>query len=352
VGLELLREADMILDACGRPEPPPGYNFVDLPRAFGYTIAAVSVCVGVPFTAPSERVQNKATTLFLVEGIAIQPGSTPRFNIRFPSGRLFNKMPTGIDGSSGGSLWTPTGYGSQMYKLCEPEPIPADARITVSTFGGFSLYIAFWGKLRYLVADKSSARSGAVSCIIGYPSQAKESGGRSLADLPTMANPIPRLAALPRYPCTTPNGNILAPETLLGNQCTPEVPDGRRHNSYTLVSDPITVATGRASNNNAVLIPGNDDVILRRVRVHTVRSDDEGSSNIPTFALRHPSGYSVTGGDQIPVAYDQQWFYLFPSVRCKAGDRLILDVSNVGPGTSGSLTTTFEFDGVKEVGDQ
>ena len=32
MGLELLTQADYVLNACGRPVPPPGFKFVDLPR--------------------------------------------------------------------------------------------------------------------------------------------------------------------------------------------------------------------------------------------------------------------------------------------------------------------------------
>lgn len=349
MGLELLKEADMILNDCGRPMAPPGSKFVDLPRMFGYaTAGGVVVCVGVPYVSGSQRVQNKASTLFMCEGLAILPGSTPRFNIRWPSGRYLLRQPPGYDGVIGGSIWFPTGYGSQMIRLAQPEPIPADGRVVIDTYGGFSLYLVMVGRLRYVVTDKGP-RKGAVSCIVGYPAEGREQQARP--PVPMMPNPIAALANMPTYPCELPNGNIMAPQTWLGNQCTPETPEGKRHNQYTLFSDPITVLTGQTSTSNAVLIPGNDDVIFRRMRVHC--PSDE-SSNIPTFGLRTPSGYSVTGGDLVPVAYGQQWFYFFPGgIRCKAGDRLILDVGNFGDDAGAApITTTFEFDGVKEVSDQ
>ena len=52
MGLELLTQADYVLNNCGRPVPPPGFKFVDLPRIIPFhhtplgTTTADGYCYG------------------------------------------------------------------------------------------------------------------------------------------------------------------------------------------------------------------------------------------------------------------------------------------------------------------
>jgi hypothetical protein len=47
MGLELLTQADMVLDNCGRPVPPKGYRFVDLPRIIPFHSTVPVATAGV-----------------------------------------------------------------------------------------------------------------------------------------------------------------------------------------------------------------------------------------------------------------------------------------------------------------
>ena len=67
---------------------------------------------------------------------------------------------------------------------------------------------------------------------------------------------------------------------------------------------------------------------------------------IPVVQIRLPNGYSVTGGDQIPINLGY-WYPMFPTLRVAAGTRFILDVTDPLGGEAGTLTVTFEFDAVK-----
>jgi hypothetical protein len=110
------------------------------------------------------------------------------------------------------------------------------------------------------------------------------------------------------------------------------------------------------SPNNAVIIPGNDDFIIRRIRAYSTWP--EGVTGSPTFSLRLPNGFSVSGGDLLPLggavappAFDGlfEWLPFMPSIPTRAGERLILDVGSMnaaGPGNT-SITTVFEFEGVR-----
>jgi hypothetical protein len=340
VGLELVREADYILNACGRPTPPPGVKFVDLPRMLSYlTVYNTPPETTVNISPRSERVQNKANTLLIVEGLSMSGGP---FRIKWPSGRTFSQNFFEFPGTVIFSPY-PSGRGATQFKLPRPEPIPADGRITIESNGGCQ--VDFWGKLRYLVRD-AGPRRGAVCTIKGYPAEARELAGA--VDLATIPNPVQALENLPPYPSCIPNGNIMAPEYLVGNQCTPETPAGFRDEAFSFRTPSVTVVENAlAVSNPVVVIPGNDLVVLRRIRPISVWNNDDTSSAIVSFSMRTPSGYSVTGGDLISTG--QSWYYFFPELVMRAGERITFDVSNfnsVTPGV-GTITTYFEIEGVK-----
>ncbi len=343
MGLELLREADMILNQCGRPTPPPGVKFVDLPRVLGYTKDFVS---GGDATPASERIENKANTLFIVDGISVSGALAWR--IKWPTGRSFSQNLLTFPATMANPAY-PQGRGATQYKLSAPEPIPTHGRITVETFPSGAtenVLIQLWGRLRFLVVEKGAA-AGAVSCIVGYPTTSRERS--SAADLPMIPNPVQALKDLPRYPACTPNGNIMAPEFRLGNQPTPETPAGFRDESFSFSTPAVTVVEEAVSIANPVcIVPGNDLVVLRRIRpISTWDGGPAPSTAVPTFSLRLPNGYNWTGGDLIQTG--PAWFYFFPELIVPAGQRLIFDVSNIDGSAAGvgSVTTYFELEGVK-----
>ncbi len=365
MGLELLKEADYVLDACGRSIPPAGFKFVDLPRIIPYR-SSTSVGEGVPGGQPAAgRLSNNSNTLFLVRGIVLD-SSGPNVRIKWPNGRYWNQNPGQI--SAGGF---PNGSGGNMIALNQEQPIERGARITIEqSGGGGDLNIQFWGVLRYLLKD-TGGPWGAVpvelpgvsrgdGCIIGYPAEAAgkpptcligyplgarpgAGGDRGGPALRMIENPIATYAGRPRIACG-PNQNIMAPELLLGNQCGPDVPASDE--AFTFFSDPITVALNQQSFNNAVIVPGDADVVIKRFRTLNVWAGEEAGGATPIAALRLPNGYSVTGGDMVPVS-GLWWIPIFPPMRVEAGGRLILDVANFGGAGAGSITSVFEFDAVK-----
>jgi len=356
VGLELLREADMILDACGRPSPPAGYRFVDLPRAISYR-GVNPISEGSAGYAPfSNRIENRANTLFMCRGIAsnVASGADPSWRIKWPTGRFLSQSRSGLSGISGSGLCFPTAFGPNMFALNVEEPIEAGGRVTIEVSGSAgTLDISLWGALRYLLKESAAGGRGdaAVSCIVGYPDAAKPVAGWNAAGLVRMIpNPIFELDARRRYQCG-PNTNIMAPEWLLGNQATLETLAGYEDEPFTFFSQPIAVAAFDTSINNAVIVPGNDDFVLKRLRAYSTWP--EGLTGSPTFSLRIPNGYSITGGDMIPLGGSTlfaglfEWLPQFPTILVHAGDRLILDVGSMDSIGAGDITTVFEFEGVK-----
>ena len=282
----------------------------------------------------ARRVQNTGNTLFLVRGITTN--SALKFRIKWPSGRFLTQT----------AARPFSGFGANQFALENEIPIEQGGRISIEVaelVSGGTLQVAFWGVLRYLLKTTSSGRlNSQVSCIVGYPAEAKA----TLADraVSMMPDPILTLRDRPRYWCG-PNQNIMAPEFLLGDQ-EPDTPAGYIDEAFTFFSDPISVALNSQALENATLIPGREDVVIRGMRPISAWGGDVFTTVV--YSLRTPSGYSVTGGDLIPADGTYEWLPLFPPLKVRAGERLILDVSNIdGTGTEGNTTTEFEFNAVK-----
>lgn len=352
MGLELLTQADMVLDACGRFQAPPGFKFVDLPRAIPVSASSVSPVEGPgttstgPFTV---RTENRAKTLFLCDSIGVlgpnQPGS---FKVKWPNGRYLQQSPAQFSNVT--TLGFPVGVGANQFAFENPQPVEAGGRITIEMpFGVANIQLCFWGRLRFLLKD-SPGGAKQPSCIVGYPAYAEGITGQQYP-IEMMDDPREELQQRPRY--CGPNGNIMAPETFLGNQCQIETPAGYYDEPYTFFSDPISVTVANPGKaNNGVLIPGDFDVVLRRIRPISTWAVGV-LSGWPAFTLRTPSGYSMMGGDQVPTGSNTwqrglfQWLPVFPTLWMRAGDRIIMDVTAVDATGVGAISTVFEYDAVK-----
>lgn len=314
--LELLKEADMVLSKCGRPVPPPGYRWVDLPRIIPHQVT-LATATG----SNVSRVQNIANTVFLCRGLAVDTISAA-YRIRWPNGRVMESH----------VARNPIGVG-QIMKALEPEvTLDPQGQIQIelnSSIGGAAgsdvVTLLFHGVLRYLL---------------------KASG-----DEPP--SPVMSLALAPRVR-RGPNQNIMAPEWLLGEQCTPECPAGYYDEPFTLFSQSIVADVVNGSLDNAVQIPGDCESFLIR-RWKQVGAVYGGSaSGTPAVGWRLSDGYSITGGDMVPVsalavsnALPDVMGPFLPSLAVRGGDRMFLDVSTIAGAGAGNLTLTMRFDGVK-----
>ncbi len=339
--VELLREADMVLNACGRLVPPPGYRYVDLPRVINFFLNPATGA-GTPY---QQRISNDADTLFICKGVALS--NTPPIRIRWPDGRFLNQFPL-----QSGANNAPQGIGSNMLAMPQHRPIDPGGRISVEfsgTVGGLT-QVGLWGVLRYLLKESGNG-AAAGDCIVGYSSAAASlRGSRTMAadagKLLMMPDPVNALGALPRLKCG-PNQNIMAPEFLLGNQCAPETPLGFDDETFTFFSQPITVPANGQNYGNPVVVPGSDRVVIKSIAAFVTINAPLGST-IPTLAIRLPNGYSVMGGDMIPMNLMPGGGPMFPTLAVNAGDRLILDMADMeASGSTGSSTTVIQFDGVK-----
>jgi hypothetical protein len=321
--MEPLREADMVLDACGRRQPPSGYRWVDLPAVLPFNWSKFEAVA--PVTPAQGRIANNSRANFICRGVMIQ--SPVGVRIRWPGGRYLSQGPTWVNLPAPGN---PSATGGSIIALDTEQVIERGAKIAIEMSGGTAglVNIQFWGVLRYLLMSGKNGGAGDGSAPVMMP------------------DPIDELEARSRFRCGPPQ-NIMAPEWYLGNQCTRETPDGFEDEAFTFLSGGITVPVGGQNFNNAVIVPGGDDVIVRRYRAITdYTALMPASSTVPVFSLRLPSGYSVTGGDLVPTP-NLFWIPMFPSIRLHPGDRMIIDMGDMQPLGSGSVTTTFEFEAVK-----
>ena len=368
MGLELLTQAEYVLNACGRPVPPPGFKFVDLPRIIPFQSQYTRQGgnpegeINLVGTGPTQnRVENTANTLFICKGIVLSTDPVS-VRIKWPSGRFWNQFPSGDPNVSFAATVFPQGTGGNMYALDEPQAIERGGKIAIETSGinQGNVNIQFWGVLRYLLKDTGNGAGeiDSQTCIVGYPNQAKPDGPPvcligyptpiaaldGVSTLRMMPDPVEVLRHRSRFECW-PNGNIQAPEFRLGNQCETDTPPGYWDESFTFFSQPIVATDAAASYNNFLAVPGTEDVIIRRWRAIVTWS--EGAVGNPAIAIRTPNGYSLMGGDQIPI-FLGYWFPVFPTLKVIAGGGLIIDVTDQNEtGVHVNISVVIEFDAAK-----
>lgn len=315
--LELLTQADMVLNACGRPQPPPGYRWVDLPRIIAYQ-KLLDANVGQTVS----RVQNTGNTVFLCRAISISTISAA-YQIRWPNGRVLEAA----------LARNPTGTG-QIMKALEPEvPLDPQGQISIqlnSLIGGAAdpetVTVLFYGVLRYLLKATGSEQP----------------------------SPVMSLTQAPRVR-SGPNQNIMCPEWLLGEQCTPETPAGYYDEPFTLFSDLISIdaATLAPVLDYAVQLPGDCESMVFR-RWGFIVAIDDTAFGTPVVGWRLADGYSITGGDLVPTIQNNGTApspsaetQLLPSLAVPGGQRMLLDVDTQDAGGTGLISITVRFDGVK-----
>lgn len=118
--LELLEAADYVLDKCGRPQPPPGYRFVDLP----YFIPLKATFTPGGPTPFQIRGKNNSLTEFRVRGIVFECNVPIR--VKWPNGRYLSQGPSFLN-----SAGSPIGTGGSMLALNEEVVLASGANLTV-----------------------------------------------------------------------------------------------------------------------------------------------------------------------------------------------------------------------------
>lgn len=326
---------DFVVDECGQLIPPPGHLIVPLFRVIPFLANfPASGEGGLPPQPFSRRVNNNANTTFVCAGLMCN--SNPRFRVKWPNGLYLSQSPSGGNGGATGPNF-PQGMAGNGLCLNAEQYIPAGGRITVEISGApgdsGDCRIQFWGFLLYLVKLEDCGKVEA-ACLVGYSSNGKPNLQKLLVE-----NPMHVLAERARYLCNL--GNIYANEVQLSNQCEDLLQMPMDFESPEYVLGPNELST-----DNAVIVPGADDFVLKGWRP-IVRLIEDATTSEPTVGIRFPNGYSMTGGDLIPVT---KLFRcpVFGSIRLRAGDRIIVDVGNInGVIGDGDIALRIEFNGAR-----
>lgn len=311
--VSVLHEADQVLNSCGRPVPPAGYTWVDIPGHLYYTR---NLPPGTNLNL--DRVGNPSPTVFLMRGFSgVGP---PGVAVQF-------KLPTGRFIQSNFSTDFGTNNGTGSYRgVFDPEfLIPPRETIQVglnSTIGGelfLSLVkICFHGVFRWLLTSDGK--------YVPYN---------------------PKLSMIPRVVAGS-NQNIMVPEWFVGNgQCGMEIPDGYRAEPFSLFSDPIvTPLAGPPVTNFPVIVPRDGDFIPYYLNIDFVQ-DGGVLGGTSTVAIRLPDGRSLSNGDLLD--WDAFSGPIFPQPLLRAGTRILIDTAIRNPSGAGNITITPQFDGWKLV---
>jgi len=331
-------------------------------KSNGYIALALSPGTFTEGWPTQDTVANNSNTLFLCKGLMFQTDPV-QVRLRWPNGRYWNQTPS-PNPIAGNSTAFPQGTGGNLFALDEEVAIEAGGKVAIEMSGPNpgNVDVYLWGYLRYLLRDTGIGQGGDVdgkTCILGYPAQAQSQGppscligypvtGPGLPGIKTIQDPVQVLKLRPRFSCW-PNGNIYAPEFRLGNQCETDTPKGYEDESFNFQSGipagtAYVIPGGGQNYSNQVGVPGQEDVILRRFRAIVTWSG--GATGIPLVQLRLPNGYSLTGGDQIPLNLGY-WIPVFPTLKLAAGTLLIIDLADSLQVDSGSINVVIEFDAVK-----
>lgn len=117
---EGLRQADIVLDACGREVAPPGYKFVDI----SYIIPMKATFTSGGPTPFQIRVKNNGLTVFRCMGIVVD--CILPIRIKWPTGRYLAQGP-----SWPGGVGSPFGAGGNLIALDKAVEVNSGANIVV-----------------------------------------------------------------------------------------------------------------------------------------------------------------------------------------------------------------------------
>lgn len=311
MNLQMLKQADFVLNACGRPVPPLNQRWVDIPSHILY-----SRFIPDDHGQDIGGVQHKSRFPFYIRSITAQ--SLPRntegiyWRMRYANGRYFQNALT--------SHACAFGLGSQR-QVFDPE---------VEWKPGEKVYIELFNQTN---AGSPSNGYSVVIMIEGvyrFP----------LAGSGPIAHPLTDLARYRRGE----SQNILAPEFMFGS-CPSETPQGYRDEEFTYVSPlkDLLALTGQQVNNVATQIEAESDFIVREVWPNIPAATGGGSVVVK---MRREDGYTLSS-NFIPINSIQG--PMFRELRVKAGGTITHDAYVVdGSGAPGStITFGLYFKGVR-----
>jgi hypothetical protein len=224
----------------------------------------------------------KALQLWVPLGIGSGVIASPvNWRLRFPDGRYWNSQ----------NAPGPFSFGSFRYVFQQPVECPPKSKLWVTLDGQTNQW------------TNAGGMSAVFEGLLRYPIQGNPCGQGCAVDEAELA--------LPRYQQDR-NGNILAPEWRLGNQCYPETPRGYRDEAFTyagFLSNVIPVPwTGQIVANQQLPFESLCDFVIRRLGFAQISATSGAAGNLAVRIFDY-TGYEITAGFT-PLGYGM--FPLFP----------------------------------------
>lgn len=311
--IQLLKQADFVLNACGRPVPPEGVSWVDIPGLVGYT-RFIADPAG---TTDISGVMHKQKVPFMLRAITAQ--ALPRdtqgayWRLRWGNGQYFQSALT--------SHAMAFGFGSNRQVMIPEVPWAPGDKMFVDLLNftsaggpsnGYTVVVMFEGVYRFPL-----------------------SGGKVL-------NPIDPASRYRQF-VNVPQ-NILAPEFMFGPSCPSETPQGYQDEVcwYSSPTADLNI-DGTVVSNVATVISTDADFMIQEVWGNITANT--GTGNI-VVRMRRGDGYALSS-NFLPINSIQG--PIFPELKIKAGDSISWDGYVVDGGGSPGDTLTFQmlFKGVK-----
>lgn len=293
--VELITEADRVLNACGRPIPGAGAGWVEIPKGILY---AKYLAAGVAPTTEERLVETPVPFLLkAIQGFQNPPTlDAVLWRLRFPDGSDFqSRNATCSEGLD---------YGS--FRLAIDPPVLCDPGSR------------FWVTVDGLTNNSSNATS--LNLVLEGVLRYSIRGGAACGVAPALR---------PRY-VRDQNQNILAPEWRLGNQCYPETPVGFFDKPYTYATPLVSLVqvpwTG-------VIVPGvkfpmeSDTEFVARSFATVTNSATGGSTGNVAVRIRRDDGYEVTDGFTLARRISGP---MFPELPIKPHGALYIDYQVFG----------------------
>lgn len=314
--VQLLTECDRILTSCGRPVMPRGAAWVDVPYKMQYQkfLQGQTLAPGSSPVSTEEKIVDTEVPFVCFGVSAIAQPYTPGavyWRLRLPTGRFLHSKQCAITEVGG--------FGSYRYWfdqpiVCEPGSkfyITVDS-LTQSPTLAAGVSIVFEGGLRHTVR--------------GAPADVSATAIKEAC------------AAMARYR-QNPNGNIMAPEWRLGNQCHPETPKGMVDEAFEYVTPLASLVpvpwTGEIVPNVLFPIQGSSDFIGRFFSTQSPSTTGGSATGTIAVRIRTDTGYELTDGFTIASAIST---VLFPSLPLNAAGALYIDYMVVdGAGTANAV---------------